>query len=146
MADDANLIGDFVADFSGEHADRREGKWRVIAQYVTAVVRRPYWLLRLTHLLAGQLWRARKSLWPARGRVSQISFFIQDFIDATDLDAERIEACSFMVMTADGPLSMCQHNAQRDEYILKPPSFRRRDGSLVRYEPLAKGVLARERV
>lgn len=25
-----------------------------------------------------------------------------------------------MIMTAEGPVSMCEHNTRRDEYILKP--------------------------
>jgi hypothetical protein len=39
---------------------------------------------------------------------------------ADHLDQERIDACSFMVMTPDGPMSMCAHNAERDEHILRP--------------------------
>jgi len=28
-----------------------------------------------------------------------------------------------MVMTEDGPVSMCQHNARRDDYVAKPVAF-----------------------
>ncbi len=41
-------------------------------------------------------------------------------MDAEALDPERIRNCSFMIMTATGPVSMCEHNARRDEFILKP--------------------------
>jgi 7,8-dihydro-6-hydroxymethylpterin dimethyltransferase len=41
-------------------------------------------------------------------------------MDAGGLEEERIHACSFMVMTGDGPISMCMHNAKRDDFILKP--------------------------
>ena len=41
-------------------------------------------------------------------------------MDKDNLDSERIEACSFMVMTKEGPVSMCKHNANRDNYILQP--------------------------
>ena len=56
----------------------------------------------------------------SRGRVHKLSFFVQNFMDASALDPERIRACSFMVMTAAGPVSMCAHNARREEFILKP--------------------------
>jgi hypothetical protein len=35
------------------------------------------------------------------------------------LDPERIDNCAFMVMTPDGPMSMCLHNANRDVHITK---------------------------
>ncbi len=38
-------------------------------------------------------------------------------MDASALDKERIHACSFMVMTGQGPVSMCAHNAKRDLYL-----------------------------
>ena len=57
-------------------------------------------------------------------------------MDAGNLDQERIDACSFMVMTADGPVSMCAHNARRDEYILKPITVTRRDGTIINFKPL----------
>ncbi len=112
--------------------------------YLLAFARRPRWLLRTARYLTGSAWRSRRALWRARGRVRQLSFFVHNFMDAGELDAERITACSFMAMTGDGPVSMCQHNAERDTYILKPIRFRRRDGSLGNYEPLARA--SRDRV
>ncbi len=41
-------------------------------------------------------------------------------MDACALDADRIDACVFMAITQDGPLSMCAYNAQRDAYLLRP--------------------------
>lgn len=41
-------------------------------------------------------------------------------MDSAALDPERVRNCAFMIMTADGPVSMCEHNARRDDYILKP--------------------------
>jgi len=71
-----------------------------------------------------------------RGKVHQLTFFIQNFMDAQDLDQERIDTCSFMVMTHAGPVSMCEHNAKRDEYILKPLEFHTKDGRVRTYHPL----------
>jgi hypothetical protein len=62
----------------------------------------------------------RCDLIAAHGRVTKLSFFIHDFMGACQLEKERIDACIFMVATAEGPLSMCLHNAKRDSLVLKP--------------------------
>ena len=72
----------------------------------------------------------------SRGRIDKLTFFIQNFMDAKQLDHSRIDACSFMVMTADGPVSMCNHNARRDDYILKPLDIQYDDGRVETFEPL----------
>ncbi len=72
----------------------------------------------------------------SRGRVHKLTFFVQNFMDAKHLEQGRIQACSFMVMTDTGPVSMCEHNARRDDYILKPLDVTQRDGTVERYEPL----------
>jgi hypothetical protein len=73
----------------------------------------------LRYVLA-TLWRARRDLLAARGRVNKISFVVHSFMDATDLDPGRLHACVFMAATQDGPLSMCEYNARRDEFLLRP--------------------------
>ncbi len=65
-------------------------------------------------------WRLRHDLLAARGRVHKLTLFTHNFMDACALDSERIDACVFMAMTHDGPLSMCAYNAQRDAYLLQP--------------------------
>ena len=57
-------------------------------------------------------------------------------MDANALEQDRIDACSFMVMTADGPVSMCEHNAHRDDYILKPLEYVNKKGETQMYQPL----------
>jgi 7,8-dihydro-6-hydroxymethylpterin dimethyltransferase len=52
--------------------------------------------------------------------VRKISFFTHDFMDACNLEADRIDACVFMAATVDGPISMCAYNAERDSLLLKP--------------------------
>jgi len=75
----------------------------------------------------GLLYGARK-LWALRGgiirgrRPHRISFFIHNFMDAEKLQRDRCEACVFMVATANGPLSMCVHNAKRDAMITQSVS------------------------
>jgi 7,8-dihydro-6-hydroxymethylpterin dimethyltransferase len=87
-------------------------------------------MLRKRHLASGfirhtarMLWQAR-SQWFSAGRfvppIRKISFFIHNFMDACDLDPERIDACVFMAATAEGPMSMCAYNAERERILLKP--------------------------
>ena len=78
----------------------------------------------------------RKDLIGGRGKIHKLSFFVQNFMDAKALDQERIDACSFMVMTAEGPVSMCKHNAHRDDYILQPLKFVNAKGDVEQYDPL----------
>jgi hypothetical protein len=134
------LFTRFLRDFAYLHPDRRTPRGKLFADFLKAGLRKPRWLLRGCAFLLSHVWRAKQDLWRARGRVHRISFFVQNFMDADHLDPERIRACSFMVMTAKGPVSMCEHNARRDEFILTPITFRRRDGSLVDYDPLRKPV------
>jgi len=68
----------------------------------------------------GTLWRMKKEVLVGKGKVQKLSFFVQNFMDASQLELDRVHACSFMVMTPRGPISMCMHNAKRDEYILQP--------------------------
>lgn len=82
----------------------------------------------------GKLWLMRKDIWKARGKVRKITFFMQNFMDASQLEADRIGACSFMVMTGEGPISMCMHNAKRDEFILAPVKLENEPGKL--WDPL----------
>lgn len=82
----------------------------------------------------------RRDVLAARGRVHKLSFFVQNFMDASNLDADRIDACSFMVMTANGPISMCAFNARRDEFILKPVALQTAQGRAV-WNPLSGRTL-----
>ena len=41
-------------------------------------------------------------------------------MDACQLDAERLDACVFMAATAEGPMSMCAYNAERERLLRKP--------------------------
>lgn len=73
----------------------------------------------------------RHDLFRSRGRVHKLSFFIHDFMHACALERERVDGCSFMVATPEGPLSMCVHNAERDAYLLRPSVLA--DGDRVRF-------------
>jgi hypothetical protein len=55
-----------------------------------------------------------------RGPVRRQAVFIHNFMAADQLDEDRCASCVFMVATANGPLSMCVHNAQRDMHLASP--------------------------
>lgn len=62
-----------------------------------------------------------------RPQLGKLSFFIQNFMDADSIDADRIQHCSFHVATRDGTMSMCEHNARRDDHIIPVNLVRGRD-------------------
>jgi hypothetical protein len=115
---DRSLYERFIQEFRHVPFDRRDVP-RTARRVVAAAFRSPYWLARGGLFLLSKLWAVRREL--LRGaRPGKITFFIHNFMDAANLDPERIRNCSFMVMTEDGPVSMCAHNARRDDYLLKP--------------------------
>ncbi len=119
LNDDPAFFNRFLTDFQHVMLDRRyprQAAWGL----VKAALADPAWIGRALRFFLPKIWKMRRDLVAARGRVHKLSFFVQNFMDASALEPERIHACSFMVMTADGPISMCAHNARRDEFILKP--------------------------
>jgi len=113
---DRALYERFLEEFRHVPFDRRDVR-RTARRVLAAAVKNPYWLLRGGAFLAGKLWQARRALW-RRQRIGKMTFFIHDFMDASALDPERIRNCSFMVMTEQGPISMCEVNSRRDDFIL----------------------------
>ena len=113
----------FVQRFMRETAHLRIDRgtrWKSVRSIAMAAWSRPAlalaglgWGLRLA-------WRMRAGLLAGRGRVHKLTLFTHNFMDACQLDPERIDACVFMAITQDGPLSMCAFNAQRDAYLLRP--------------------------
>lgn len=91
--------------------------------------------------LTRKLWAARRDLVAARGRVDTLSFIVHNFMGACELEPERIAACVFKVMTGDGPLSMCLHNARRDLHILSPIPVQTPSGQAY-WHPLTGETLA----
>ena len=58
-------------------------------------------------------------------------------MDARALERDRIDACVFMTMTRDGPVSMCMHNARRDSFILQPIRVQTPQGARL-WQPLGE--------
>ncbi|MEM7404700.1 MAG: radical SAM protein [Pseudomonadota bacterium] len=81
---------------------------------------RPRLVARTLPWLARKLRELVPAVGVARSRPHTVSFVIHDFMHEHCLDPDRIRACAFKVMTANGPMSMCMVNAKRDSLILEP--------------------------
>ena len=116
---DAAFIRRFMRETAALRIDRGT-RWRAARSLLAAVVARPRLVVATLGWVAAFAWFARRDLLAARGRVDKLTFFTHNFMDAAKLDAERVDACVFMAITQDGPMSMCAFNAQRDRYLLRP--------------------------
>lgn len=114
---DPEFVHDILASSANIGVDRAD-KTRLAKTIVGYLLRHPATLWGVISRFAKLAWRERRDFIAARGRVGKISFFVHNFMDSTQLEKERCDACSFMVMTPDGPMSMCVHNAKRDDYLL----------------------------
>ncbi len=122
-AHDAFADAGFIQRFMRETAHLRIDRgtpWRALRSLLAAGLARPALSLAALRWALALAWRMRQDLLAARGRVHKLTLFTHNFMDACNLDAERVEACVFMAVTQDGPLSMCAYNAQRDAYLLRP--------------------------
>ncbi len=119
LFDDPRVIEKFLADFGTVVLDRSDVPRSALSVARHILLSKPEWIpfgAPWTARLAGRILRGM-----ARTRstkVGKLSFFMQNFQDADNLDEERIHNCSFMVATRDGAISMCEHNARRDDYII----------------------------
>jgi molybdenum cofactor biosynthesis enzyme MoaA len=130
------LFGHFLSHFEHIRTDRHATSFQVLMDYGLALLKRPRsWWPAVSYAI-GQVRQMGKHLLLGRGRVHKLSFFMQNFMDANELVQERVDACSFMVMTAEGPVSMCEHNAKRDDFILKPLVVEKQDGTTEHYVPI----------
>ncbi len=119
VLDDPPLFQLILARTARLNFDRRS-RSRAVRTFVAGLLANPTLWAPTAAWLSRKIWRARSDLIAARGRVHKLSFFIHNFMDGCRLEPERIDACIFMAMTKDGPISMCLHNAKRDTFILAP--------------------------
>ncbi len=135
---------EFIARMLGRTADLRFDRARPAGAVVALArwaLRNPLALPECLAWLGRKAWSMRREVLAARGRVHKLSFFIHDFMNACELERERVDACSFMVATPEGPLSMCLHNAKRDAYLLRPIALT--TGERVRFWDPATGRVGR---
>lgn len=131
---DHDFVHAMLRDSANVRFERRN-KQRSVAAMRNFLFSHPRHLLGFTSRVAQAAWRLWPDLLAARGKVGKISFFVHNFMDAAQLERERCEACSFMVMTGQGPLSMCVHNAKRDHYLLQPSAIQR-ENKLLFFNPV----------
>jgi 7,8-dihydro-6-hydroxymethylpterin dimethyltransferase len=117
--DDVGLFQSALAGTARRSFDRRN-KANAVRSFLIGLLARPSLWRGVVAWIARKLWLAKHDLIASRGRVHKLSFFIHNFMDACSLEKQRIDACSFMVATQAGPISMCLHNAKRDAFILAP--------------------------
>lgn len=110
-----NKLFDMLASVSDNWAD----PGIVIRRAILKSLRSPSLLWGGLKFWAKKIWSLRTGIIKGKG-IHRINFFIHNFMDAEKLECERCETCVFMVATSDGPLSMCVHNAKRDQMISKP--------------------------
>ena len=115
---DSDLIGDLQARTTHITFDRKH-KLKTAAKILHWNLINPNYSFAVIAYLLRLFKRIKTDLIHGKGKVNTLSFFSHSFMDACDLDQERIDACVFKTMTKDGPVSMCNHNAKRDDYILQ---------------------------
>jgi 7,8-dihydro-6-hydroxymethylpterin dimethyltransferase len=128
---DENFIRRFMRETAMLQIDRGT-QWRAARSLVRAALSRPALVLASARWALAFAWEARRDLLAARGRVHKLTLFTHNFMDACNLDRERLDACVFMAVTQHGPMSMCAYNAKRDHYLLQPLAT-----SLGEWQPLA---------
>lgn len=116
---DRYFVQRFMREISAAVIDRRT-RGRAVRTLFDAALRRPALALAGVGWLLRQARAMRAALWRSRGRVHKLTFFTHNFMDAQHLDEERVNACVFMAVTQDGPMSMCAYNARRNDYLLRP--------------------------
>jgi molybdenum cofactor biosynthesis enzyme MoaA len=89
------------------------------------LIANPRLLLGFITRVSKLAWKIPADLLKTRGKIGKISFFVHNFMDAASLEKQRCDACSFMLMTSEGPISMCVNNAKRDDYLLLPSTIQR---------------------
>ena len=117
LLDDPALIARAIPAFSHLPIDRSR-PWRAALAVLGRAAKHPSLWPRAALYLARKLRVCAGPLVRGRCQPRKLMFFLQNFQDRDALDPERIELCSFHVMTQHGPISMCLHNASRDDYIL----------------------------
>jgi uncharacterized radical SAM superfamily Fe-S cluster-containing enzyme len=115
--DDPELIAHFLADNADIELDRTR-PLEAFANMLRACATRPKLRRLALRFLARKGREIALPLARNRFRAHKQSFFVQNFMDAQALDPERVKNCSFMVATHEGTMSMCEHNARRDDYLL----------------------------
>lgn len=117
VLDDKRLFDRVLEQTSNVRFDRRN-RSGAIAAFLRGILENPRLTMSVGAWLSRKIWNARHDL-VRGGRVNKLTFFIHNFMDACSLERDRIDACVFTAATTQGPISMCLHNAKRDQFILE---------------------------
>jgi 7,8-dihydro-6-hydroxymethylpterin dimethyltransferase len=115
------LAESFLAEFGNVEMDRTQPVESTINLMRHVFTHSPHWVPKTAPWLGKKLLQFGPAFARARLRrrpAGKISFFIQNFQDENKLVDARIHNCSFHVATDQGGISMCLHNAKRDEFII----------------------------
>ena len=121
----------------------RQRPWRIATVLMRLAGRRPGLAVRVVGWLVRLALRVGPAVLRAGFRVRKISYFIHSFMDSCRLERPRIDACSFMVATEAGAVSMCLHNARRDSHVFEPATIA--DGGVARWWDPATGAVTTTR-
>ena len=116
LFDEPALLEQMFSAFEDAYLDRKE-LGQAVGQVARTCLRDPKLLPLMTQVAIRKLFDLLPGLVKSRGKVSKLTFYVHNFMDALALSRSRCEACVFMTMTRDGPISMCVHNAKRDAFI-----------------------------
>ena len=140
---DLNADPELLAAIIRETTDIRYSRinaFATAARVVLWALSRPAFLFLILRRLVAFAARHARALWTGRGEIRKLTLIIHNFMDAADLDPERVAACSFMVATDRGFVSMCAHNAAREAFIRKPLAIATEEGMKV-WDPLTGRIL-----
>ncbi len=129
-----------VIDALEQYDESNQGHIDTAEAVKRLVLRRPLLALRAGLHLAGCALRLGGGL--LSGRARRQAVFIHNFMAADALEEDRCASCVFMVATANGPMSMCAHNAQRDAQLAEADQVDSEMGSFW-WNPTRRGLSSR---
>jgi len=127
LLEDTQTVGKLMQEFQTVKANRRH-KFKSLIAGCTQALKKPAAAVLFFKWVFDLFWSRKEMLLRSRGKINTMSFFMHNFMDASELDSERITACAFKVMTENGPISMCLYNAKRDDYLLQPTRVKTQHG------------------
>jgi len=142
LLDDQGLIEELLEKTDHILLNRRNPK-KTLMQVGLFMLTQPKLLLRALRHFGRKFWAIRRDLMATGGKVHKVAFFTHNFQDAQHLEHDRCESCSFMVMTPEGPMSMCVHNAKRDSYLLVSAKVVR-DSNVLYFNPATGEMMEQE--
>ena len=127
LLEDTQTVGKLMQEFNTVKANRRH-KFKSLIAGCTQALKKPAAAALFFKWVSKLIWSRKIMLLRSKGKINTMSFFMHNFMDANELDSERITACAFKVMTEQGPISMCLYNAKRDNYLLQPTRVKTEQG------------------